>query len=135
KDKKGRRGGGQKQGSKIQDLLKKGEEILVQITKDAISTKGPRLTNYVSIPGHYLVLMPGVRNAGISRQIPDGEQRTRLKQIARRIKPEGCGIIMRTASPKASEADLELEAAELKGQWDRILIESKDKKAPSLIYG
>jgi len=82
---------------KISDLVKEGQEILVQVAKDAISTKGARVTTYLSLPGRYVVLMPSINHIGVSRRIQCEEERVRLRSIVQKIKPEGAGIIVRTA--------------------------------------
>ena len=82
----------------IEELLQEGQEILVQVSKDPIGSKGARVTSYVTIPGRYLVLMPNVEHVGISRRIPDEDERTRLRTIVEEIKPKGYGLIIRTAS-------------------------------------
>lgn len=83
---------------KITDLVKEGQEVLVQVAKDAISTKGARVTTYLSLPGRYVVLMPSINHIGVSRRIQSEEERSRLRSIVQKIKPEGAGIIVRTAS-------------------------------------
>ena len=82
---------------KIEDHLKKGQEILVQITKESIGTKGPRVTQQVSLPGRFCVLMPGVDHVGVSRRIEDRAERQRIKAIIDDLKPKGVGLIARTA--------------------------------------
>ncbi len=121
--------------AKVSELLRKGEEILVQVFKEAIGTKGPCVTCYVSLPGRFMVLLPGVNHVGISRRITDQAERQRLKQIGWKIKPEKCGIIIRTASQGASEEELQAEAQELSAKWESVLAQSKEKQAPSFIYG
>ena len=82
---------------KIEDHLKKGQEILVQITKESIGTKGPRVTQQISLPGRFCVLMPGVDHVGVSRRIEDRAERQRIKAIIADLKPKGVGLIARTA--------------------------------------
>ena len=90
---------------RIESALKSGQSILVQVTKDPIGHKGARLTSQVSLPGRYLVYVPGASMTGISRKLPDTE-RTRLKQILKQVMPEGAGVIVRTAAEGASEEEL-----------------------------
>src|SRR5258705_7498205 len=90
---------------RIEDALQKGQEILVQITKEPIGTKGPRVTTQVSLPGRYLVLMPGHDHIGVSRKIEDRAERTRLKTLIKEIRPEGSGLIGRTRGPGGGRQD------------------------------
>src|SRR5262245_19848948 len=91
----------------IQEYLMKGQEVLVQVTKDGIGKKGPTLTTYLSIPGRYLVLMPSLSRSGVSKKIEDRQERDRLKQLLERIDPPpGMGYIIRTAGIGRSEDEL-----------------------------
>ncbi|GAB4487235.1 MAG: Rne/Rng family ribonuclease [Thermodesulfovibrionales bacterium] len=90
----------------IDEVLQEGQELLVQVSKDPIGSKGARVTSYITLPGRYLVLMPNVEHTGISRRIEDEGERTRLKEIVERIKPEGYGLIIRTASEGSLEEDI-----------------------------
>lgn len=87
----------------IQELLREGEDILVQVTKEPMGTKGPRLTGYVSLPGRYLVYLPDSQTVGVSRRIEDADERNRLKEIVEKIRPPKGGIIVRTVAEGASE--------------------------------
>ena len=98
---------------KIEDHLKKGQEILVQITKESIGTKGPRVTQQVSLPGRYCVLMPGVDHVGVSRRIEDRAERQRIKAIITDLKPEGVGIIARTVGEGKAETDFAADVKHL----------------------
>ena len=89
----------------IEDLLQEGQELLVQVSKEPIGTKGARITSHISLPGRHLVYMPTVDHVGISRRIEDEEERERLKEIVERIKPAGSGFIVRTVSEGKSEED------------------------------
>lgn len=91
----------------IEEIIQEGQEILVQVSKDPIGSKGARVTSYITLPGRYLVLMPNVEHIGISRRISDEEERNRLKAIVEKIKPAGYGLIIRTASEDSSEEDLQ----------------------------
>ena len=102
---------------RIEQALKPGQTIMVQVTKDPIGHKGARLTSQISLPGRYLVYVPEGRVTGISRKLPDAE-RTRLKAILKRVMPEDAGVIVRTAAEGASEEDLERDVARLHAQWE-----------------
>ncbi len=117
----------------IQDLLKRGQEILVQVAKDPISTKGPRLTTRVSIAGRCLVLMPLSNNVGVSRRIEDSE-RGRMKSIGRRIKPPGVGLIVRTLGSGEGEEEMRFEVAALMKRWLRIKKGFETLPTGSLLY-
>ncbi|MCS6293809.1 MAG: ribonuclease E/G, partial [Nitrospira sp.] len=90
----------------IEQLLTEGQELMVQISKGPIGTKGPRVTTYVSLPGRYLVFMPNVEHIGVSRRIAKDEERARLKDIMRRVRRPGCGYIVRTVSEGVKEDEL-----------------------------
>jgi Rne/Rng family ribonuclease len=121
---------------KIEHVLKSGQSVLVQVTKDPIGQKGARLTSQISLPGRYLVYVPGGGMSGISRRLPDNE-RNRLKGILKNLIPEQAGVIIRTAAEGAPEAELERDVTRLKGQWDEIEKKSNESgtSAPSLLYG
>jgi len=119
---------------RIEQALKSGQEIVVQVTKDPIGQKGARLTSQVSLPGRYMVYVPEGSMTGISRKLPDSE-RTRLKGILKNLKPEGAGIIVRTAAEGASEEDLTADLSRLKAQWEVIEQKAKKEKAPALLHG
>lgn len=87
---------------RIEDLVKENQEVLVQVLKDAIGTKGPRVTTHISLPGRYVVLMPNISHVGVSRKVPNEEERTRLKEILQTARPDNVGIIARTASENIS---------------------------------
>ena len=121
-------------GMTIEDIIQEGQEILVQASKDPIGSKGARVTSYITIPGRYLVLMPNVEHIGISRRIDDEEERNRLKAIVENIKPEGYGLIIRTASENAQEEDLRKDLEFLLLIWKNIQ-EKKDKvQARNVLY-
>jgi Rne/Rng family ribonuclease len=121
---------------KIEHVLKSGQSVLVQVTKDPIGQKGARLTSQISLPGRYLVYVPGGGMSGISRRLPDNE-RNRLKGILKNLIPEQAGVIIRTAAEGAPEAELERDVARLKGQWEDIEKKANNSStsAPSLLYG
>ncbi len=118
---------------RIEQALKSGQSVLVQVTKDPIGHKGARLTSQVSLPGRFMVYVPDGRLSGISRKLPDTE-RTRLKTILKRLTPEDAGVIIRTAAEGASEEALERDLNRLKAQWEDIDKKSETASAPSLIY-
>jgi ribonuclease E len=119
---------------RIESALKSGQSIMVQVTKDPIGHKGARLTSQVSLPGRYLVYVPGASMTGISRKLPDTE-RNRLKQILKKVAPEDGGIIVRTAAEGASEEELQHDVTRLVAQWQAIERKAKTASAPDLLYG
>jgi ribonuclease G len=119
----------------IQDRVQKGQQILVQATKEPISTKGPRLTAEVSLPGRFLVYMPFSSHVGVSRKIDDRSERGRLRQLARSILPEDSGgIIVRTVGEEVTEATLAKEFQRLHANWKKIQNRSRSMKAPSVVH-
>ncbi len=118
---------------RIESALKSGQSILVQATKDPIGHKGARLTSQVSLPGRYLVYVPGASMTGISRKLPDTE-RTRLKHILKQVMPEHAGVIVRTAAEGAAEEELARDVARLAAQWEAIERRAKSATAPELLY-
>ena len=121
---------------KIEHVLKSGQSVLVQVTKDPIGQKGARLTSQISLPGRYLVYVPAGGMSGISRRLPDTE-RNRLKSILKNLIPDQAGVIIRTAAEGAPEAELERDVSRLKAQWEDIEKKANDSStsAPSLLYG
>jgi ribonuclease E len=118
---------------RIEHVLKSGQSVLVQVTKDPIGGKGARLTAQISLPGRYLVLAPNSNVTGISRRLPDAERR-RLKAIYRKLRPERHGLIVRTAAEGASEEELAGDLARLIEEWEGIEKRSKRAKAPAVLY-
>ena len=118
--------------SKIENVLKEEQEILVQVVKDAMGEKGARLTGQISFPGRYLVLIPNSNTKGISRRLPDDE-RNRLDRIIKKIKPEGFGVIVRTAAEGVNESSLKNDIDKLINEWDQVS-GSKSGSAPVLIH-
>ncbi|MGY4643032.1 Rne/Rng family ribonuclease [Cellulomonas sp. URHB0016] len=119
---------------RIEQALKSGDSVLVQVTKDPIGHKGARLTSQVTLAGRYLVYVPGGGMTGISRKLPDTE-RNRLKRILREVVPESAGVIVRTAAEGASEDELRADIARLQGQWEAIEKKSKTASSPALLQG
>src|SRR6266566_5884910 len=122
------------QPKRIESALKAGQSVIVQVTKDPVGHKGARLTSLVSLPGRYLVYVPGASMTGISRKLPDTE-RNRLKQILKRVMPENAGVIVRTAAEGAAEEELSRDVARLAAQWEAIEKKSKTASAPAMLYG
>lgn len=118
----------------IEEIVQQGQEILVQVAKDPIGTKGARVTSRLTLPGRYVVLMPGMEHIGISRKIEDEEKRKNLKEIAMRIKPPGFGLIMRTVSEDATEDEIQRDIDFLLLLWDNIQKKKDRVHAPSLIH-
>lgn len=119
----------------IEELIQEGQELLVQVSKDPIGTKGARVTSYVTIPGRYIVLMPSVEHVGISRRIENEEARQRLKTIAAEIKPKNFGLIMRTASEDATKEEICRDLEFLLLLWDNTQNKKEKLSAPALLYG
>ena len=120
---------------KIEMVLKTGQPVLVQVTKDPIGQKGARLTSQISLPGRYVVYVPGGGMSGISRSLPEPE-RNRLKAILKDLIPEGAGVIVRTAAEGASEEEITSDVARLKSQWEDIYQKSENPNfhAPAALY-
>ncbi len=124
------------QARRIENALKSGDSVLVQVTKDPVGHKGARLTSQISLPGRYLVYVPGGSMTGISRKLPDVE-RNRLKRILKDHLPENAGVIVRTAAEGASEEELTHDINRLRAQWEGIEAQANSTKtlAPEMLYG
>ena len=120
---------------KIETVLKTGQPVLVQVTKDPIGQKGARLTSQISLPGRHVVYVPGGGMSGISKRLPE-EERARLKAILKNLIPEEAGVIVRTAAEGVSEEDLTNDVARLKAQWEDIYAKSQNPNfhAPAALY-
>jgi len=118
----------------IADVLKPGQDILVQIAKEPISTKGPRLTSEISIAGRFLVLIPFSDKISVSTKIKSAEERVRLKQLLQSITPRNFGVIVRTVAEEKRVAELDSELKVLLKRWDEVLAKLTKAKAPSLIF-
>jgi Rne/Rng family ribonuclease len=119
----------------ISDLLKEGQEILVQIAKEPIGKKGARITSHIALPGRFLVYMPTVNHTGVSRKIASEDERQRLKRIVLSERENGHGgFIVRTAAQGAAEEELRADIRFLKGLWNEIKTRAENNKAPALIY-
>ena len=118
----------------ITDILKQGDEVLVQIVKEPISTKGPRLTAEISFAGRYLVVIPFGDKISVSQKIQSGEERARLKQLIQSIKPKNFAVIVRTSAEGKRVAELDFELKSLVKRWDDNMVKLLKAKQPSLIY-
>jgi ribonuclease G len=118
----------------IEDQLKEGQELLVQVAKDPIGTKGARVTCHITLPGRHLVFMPTVDHVGISRQISSDRERRRLRDIANEMRPRGSGFIVRTASAGVSSDHLRQDMQVLISLWNDILDRRDRKKAPQRLH-
>src|SRR5687768_13410912 len=132
-------GGGGKRRSKrypaIQDLVQKGQDLLVQVSKEPISTKGPRVTAHISLPGRFLVYMPQSDHVGVSRKIEDREERSRLRALAREILPANSGgIIVRTVGEELTRETFERELKSLMSTWGGLQKKAKRARAPTLVH-
>lgn len=121
-------------GANICDILKQGQDVLVQIVKEPIGTKGPRVTTHVTLPGRYLVLMPTVDYIGISRRIDSEKERERLKELASRVKPEGMGVIVRTVAEGVEEEEFRQDITLLTKLWKKILSRAAHGPVPNLVH-
>ncbi|MFP5318880.1 MAG: Rne/Rng family ribonuclease, partial [Acidimicrobiia bacterium] len=129
----GKEGGKARDDVRIEQLLKAGQVIVCQVTKNPIAHKGARLTQEVSLPGRFVVLVPNSDTYGISKRLPD-EERKRLRRILDGIRPAGHGIIVRTAAEGCSDDELRRDVARLVSQWEQIDALAKRSKAPALLY-
>jgi ribonuclease G len=120
-------------GRKIQDLIKRGETLLVQAVKDPMKTKGARLTTQISLPGRFVVFVPQGEGLGVSRRLDDDE-RSRLKEILKNLQIKEGGVIVRTAAEGVSEDDIERDLVFLQRLWKSIQAKAKTAKAPELVY-
>ena len=123
-----------KRTAKIEELLQVGQEVLVQVSKDPIGSKGARLTSHISIPGRHLVFMPTVDHVGISRRIGNDRERRRLRDIVERLRPPGTGFIVRTVAENVTQEKLEADIRFLLEVWKGTLRESEARKTPGLVH-
>ena len=120
----------------IQDVVRQGQEILVQVTKEPIGTKGPRLTTQISMPGRFLVFMPSSSHVGVSRKIEERGERSRLRKLAKEIVPPGSGgVIVRTVGEELNRNTFENEFKRLHQGWKDIQVKAKSAEAPALVHG
>ena len=118
----------------IEKILSEGQQVLVQISKEPLGTKGARATMHVSLPGRYLVLVPGASKIGISKKIADDDKRQQLKNLVKSMKPKGVGVIVRTAAQDADERSLAKDLRFLIRTWQRIQLRAPRESAPTLLY-
>ena len=119
----------------IHKLIKRGQEVLVQTTKDGIGAKGPSVTTYLSLPGRYLVMMPGVKHNGVSRKIADEEERNRLKKILMELElPPGAGFIVRTAGEGRSKRELQNDLRYVNRLWSTLEQQISSASSPACVY-
>jgi ribonuclease G len=118
----------------IQDMIAKGQRVLVQASKEPIGTKGPRVTTHISLPGRFLVFMPGSKHIGVSRKIDDREERARLRALAKEVVPEGVGVIIRTVGEELTTEVFQREFNTLHDTWKKIQKRSKSARPPALIH-
>ncbi|MGV3618583.1 MAG: Rne/Rng family ribonuclease [Fimbriimonas sp.] len=119
---------------KIKDLLKPGQQLMVQVTKGPRGTKGARVSTRIALPGRYVVLMPEAGSVGVSRKIEDRSERERLRKVGDRIIPEGFGLILRTECEGRSEAELKADVVFLQNLWAEVLKNSKKMRAPASVH-
>ncbi len=119
----------------IKDIVKPGQEILVQVLKEPVGTKGVRVTTHITLPGRTLVLMPMVNYIGVSRRIENEQERSRLKETIAKVKPDNMGVIVRTAALDKSAEEFEADMLFLARLWERIQQKSRMLTAPRLIHG
>jgi ribonuclease G len=118
----------------IRDLLRVNEETLVQVVKEAVGTKGARVTTFVTLPGRNLVLIPNANYIGVSRRVESEAERQRLRQLAEKMRPEGMGLIIRTAAGGRPQEELQAEVDYLASNWEKIQRTAKKKRAPAIIH-
>ncbi|HUO51563.1 MAG TPA: ribonuclease E/G, partial [Gemmatimonadaceae bacterium] len=119
----------------IQDMLKRGQEILVQVSKEPISTKGPRVTAQVSLAGRFLVYIPSASRVGVSRKIGEREERKRLRELVQKVLPEDSGgVIVRTVGEDVTEDTFRRDLQSLQNQWKKIQRKMHFQKAPTLVH-
>jgi ribonuclease E len=124
-----------KQRPPIQKCLKKGQDIIVQVTKEGINTKGPTLTTYISLPGKYLVLMPWMSGVGVSQKIEEEEERKKLRESVESVSlPKNAGVIIRTAASLAKKRELQSDISYLRRLWRVIYKRIETEKAPVEVY-
>jgi ribonuclease G len=119
---------------KIEDLLRPGDTVVCQVTKDAIGLKGARVTGYISLPGRYSVFMPHVSQIGVSRRIGSDKERRRLRDLVNEVRPKGSGFIVRTAAEDASDQELRDDVDFLARLWGEIEKREHDSRGPGLVY-
>ena len=119
---------------KISELVKEGDELLVQIAKEPIGTKGARVTTFINLPGHYVVLMPNIEHIGISRHVEKEEDKERLRSLMEKYKPDGMGLIARTSALDVSEDKIITDIKLLIQTWEKVKQRSQNLPTPSLVH-
>ncbi len=119
---------------KIKELIRPGQELMVQVTKAPRGTKGARVTTRISLPGRYVVLMPGGGHVGVSRKIEDRKERDRLKRVGDKIIPDGFGLILRTECESRTEAELRADVQFLQQLWSQVMESAKRLRAPAVVH-
>ncbi|MCL4219223.1 MAG: Rne/Rng family ribonuclease, partial [Candidatus Hydrogenedentes bacterium] len=127
---------GQRRGKapSIESMVKKDQYIMVQVSKDMLGTKGVRLTNYITLPGRYCVLMPTVSHMGVSRKIESDKERDRLRKLVKQLQPKGMGVILRTAAEGISKSDLEDDLNYIQKVWQKVLGKMESMKGSGLLH-
>lgn len=118
----------------IKDMIKVDQEVIVQVVKEAVGTKGARITTFVTMPGRYLVLLPSASYIGVSRRVEDETERERLRAVAEKAKPDGMGVIIRTSAVGRSEEELTREMKFLSRSWNRVQKAAKRRRAPAIVH-
>jgi ribonuclease E len=119
----------------IQRCLRRGQEVIVQITKEGIGTKGPTLTTYISVPGRFLVMMPGMNRLGVSRKIEEDEARRKMREVLNQLElPKGMGFILRTAGLDRTKRELQQDLNYLTRLWKTVTERTRNEKAPATLY-
>jgi ribonuclease G len=122
------------QPSRIQDIIREGQDVMVQVAKEPIGTKGARITSYVSLPGRYLVLMPTYERIGVSRRIEDLKERRRLREIVKSLRPQGFGFIIRTVCEGMKKEEIKADMDFLVKLWKGMVNKSSSAPTPSILY-
>ncbi len=118
----------------IEDLLRKGQDVLVQVSKESLGTKGARVTSFISLPGRYLVYMPHAHHTGVSRRIQDDQERERLREVVRRLRPPSGGFIVRTVAEGVGEEEFASDSQFLLRLWEQIQSRYAHAPAPSVLH-
>ena len=119
---------------KIENLLKEGQEILVQVSKESLGSKGARITSFISIPGRYIVFMPQSRHVGVSRRIHDEAERERLRDIVKAVRPPSGGFIVRTVAEGKGEEEIAADIQFLSRLWSQVQARHESSRAPALLH-
>jgi len=118
----------------IKDVVKPGQQVIVQVSKEPFGTKGARVTRHITLPGRLVVLMPTVDYVGISRRISSNQERERLKKLVQEVRPKGMGLIVRTMAENCSDEEIKKDIDFLNKMWTRVRKKAKGAKAPALLH-